>query len=99
MIFKGLSMKQIVQLFLEGESPTLTKDKKLKIKTAFKHSLSHDIKSHPLTININLFKQININQNVWQNPNDPDDESEHFKQPHIAIEQSSPLFYIDILIA
>ena len=21
-----------------------------------------------------------------QNPNDPDDENEHFKQPHIAIE-------------
>ena len=37
MIFKGLSMKQIAQLFLEGESPNLTKDKKLKIKTAFKH--------------------------------------------------------------
>ena len=24
--------------------------------------------------------------NVWQNPNDPDDENEHFKQLHIAIE-------------
>ena len=22
----------------------------------------------------------------WQNPNDPDDENEHFKQPHIVIE-------------
>ena len=25
--------------------------------------------------------------NVWQNPNDPDDENKHFnKQPHITIE-------------
>ena len=24
---------------------------------------------------------------MWQNPNDPDDENEHFKQPHIAIEE------------
>ena len=27
------------------------------------------------------------NSNVWQNPDDPDDENEHFKQPHIAIEK------------
>ena len=33
---------------------------------------------------MNLFKQINVRQN----PNDPDDESEHFKQPHFAIEQT-----------
>ena len=46
--------------------------------------MSYDIKSHPLTININIFKQINVN--VKQNPNDPDDENEHFKQLHIAIE-------------
>ena len=39
----------------------------------------YDIKSHQLSININLFKQISINQN----PNDPDDKNEHFKQPHI----------------
>ena len=25
--------------------------------------------------------------NVWQNPNDPDNENKHFKQPHIAIEK------------
>ena len=37
--------------------------KKLKIETAFKNlTLSYDIKSNPLTINIYLFKQININQ-------------------------------------
>ena len=27
------------------------------------------------------------NSNVWQNPNDPDDEKKHFKQPQIAIER------------
>ena len=27
------------------------------------------------------------NSSVWQNPNDPDDEKKHFKQPHIAIER------------
>ena len=25
--------------------------------------------------------------NVWQNPNDPDNENEHFKQQHIATEK------------
>ena len=44
--------------------------------------MSHDIKSHPSTININIFKLLNINQN----PNDPDDENEHFKQSHLAID-------------
>ena len=43
-------------------SPFLT-FQKLKIKTVFKH-LYFAIKSHPLTININLFKQININPNL-----------------------------------
>ena len=42
------------------------------------------------SFNISLFKQLFlnnlINSNIWQNPNDPDDENEHFKQPHIAIE-------------
>ena len=45
----------------------------------------YDSERHSLAINTNLFKQINIK--VWQNPNDPDDENEHFRQPHIAIEQ------------
>ena len=27
------------------------------------------------------------NSKVWQNPNDPDDEKKHFKQPQIAIER------------
>ena len=49
--------------------------------------MSYDIKSHPLTININLLSK--HESNVWQNPNDPDDENEHFKQPLIAIEQCS----------
>ena len=44
------------------------------------------IKSHLLTININLLKQLNINHMFDKKPNDPDDENEHFKQPHIAIE-------------
>ena len=38
----------------------------------------------PLTININLLSK--YESNVWQNPNDPDDENEHFKQLLIAIE-------------
>ena len=38
----------------------------------------------PLTININLLSK--HESNVWQNPNDPDDENEHFKQLLIAIE-------------
>ena len=25
---------------------------------------------------------------MWQNPNDPDDENEYFKQLHIAIEKN-----------
>ena len=45
--------------------------------------MSYDNKTHPLTININLLGK---HGNVWQNPNDPDDENEHFKQPLIAIE-------------
>ena len=49
--------------------------------------MSYDIKSHPLTININLLSK--HESNVWQNPNDPDDENEHFKQPLIAIELES----------
>ena len=43
------------------------------------------ILSHSWTININLLSK--HESNVWQNPNDPDDENEHFKQPLIAIEQ------------
>ena len=43
--------------------PSLLISKKLNVKTAFStSSLSYDIKYHPLTININLFKQIKINQ-------------------------------------
>ena len=38
----------------------------------------------PLTININLLSK--HESNVWQNPNDPDDENEHFKQLLIATE-------------
>ena len=38
----------------------------------------------PLTIAINLLSK--HESNVWQNPNDPDDENEHFKQLLIAIE-------------
>ena len=34
--------------FLEGESPT------------YESPLSHDIKSHPLAINTNIFKQTNV---------------------------------------
>ena len=45
--------------------PPLITSKNVKDKNAFKHLnsvISHDIKSHPLTIDINLFKQLNINQ-------------------------------------
>ena len=45
--------------------PPLITFKKVKDKkNAFKHfkTLSYDIKSHPLNININLFMQLNINQ-------------------------------------
>ena len=35
--------------------------KKIK-QNLFGKTVSYDIKSHPLTININLFKQLNINQ-------------------------------------
>ena len=57
---------------------------------AYPLNLSYNIKSHPLTININLFKQIIKTLIIcWQNPNDPDDENEHFKQPHIAIEKKN----------
>ena len=52
--------------------------------------MSYDIKSHPLTININLLSK--HESNVWQNPNDPDDENEHFKQPLIAIEKYQTYF-------
>ena len=38
----------------------------------------------PLNININLLSK--HESNVWQNPNDPDDENEHFKQLLIATE-------------
>ena len=48
--------------------------------------MSYDNKTHPLTININLLGK---HGNVWQNPNDPDDENEHFKQPHIATQKYS----------
>ena len=37
--------------------------------------MSYDIKNYPAN-----------NSNVWENPNDPVDETEHFKQPHIMIE-------------
>ena len=49
--------------------------------------MSYDIKNH----------QAN-NSNVWQNPNDPDDENEHFKQPHIAIEQAMNKAYPELCI-
>ena len=55
---------------------SLLTSKKNKHKNCFLAlKLSYDIKNH----------QAN-NSNVWQNPNDPDDETEHFKQPHIAID-------------
>ena len=31
-----------------------------------------------------------------QNPNDPDDENEHFKQPHIAIEFNEHIHQLSI---
>ena len=52
--------------------------------------MSYDIKSHTLTINTNLLSK--NASNVWQNPNDPDDENEHFKQPLIAIENYQNYF-------
>ena len=51
--------------------PSLLTSKKLNIKT-----LSYDVKNHAAN-----------NWNVWENANDPDDENDHFKQPHIAIEK------------
>ena len=65
--------------------PLLLTSKKFKDKNCFLAlKLCHMILSHPLTININLLSK--HESNVWQNPNDPDDENEHFKQPLIAIE-------------
>ena len=37
--------------------------------------MPYDIKNHPAN-----------NSNVWENPNDPVDKTEHFKQTHIMIE-------------
>ena len=48
--------------------------------------MSHDIKSHSLTINTNLFKQINIYQMFDKIQMILMMKSEHFKQPHIGIE-------------
>ena len=36
-----------------------------------------------------IFQTNKYQLNVWQNPNDPDDENEHFKQPHIATQKYS----------
>ena len=33
-----------------------------------------------------FLRSLHKHSNVWQDPNDPDDENEHFKQRHIAIE-------------
>ena len=73
--------------------PLLLTSKKFKDKNCFLAlKLCHMILSHPLTININLLSK--HESNVWQNPNDPDDENEHFKQPLIAIEKRRVLFII-----
>ena len=64
--------------------PQLITSKKVKLlKTAFKHLNS-----------VILYIKSPINKIHWQNPNDLDDENEHFKQPHIAIEQGK---YFSIL--
>ena len=59
--------------------PLLTSTKKLRQK------LSNDIKSHSLTININFFKQIDINQRVFGLPDPPPSYPALGSQPQALI--------------
>ena len=51
----------------------------------------------------NIYRQIfksaveYLSSNVWQNPNDPVDENEHFKEPHIAIELANEILKAHML--